>query len=341
MKKILFIQTAFLGDAILSVPIVDSLRNKYKKDANIVVLTTPQNKEVFTLNPSIDEIILYDKHGLENDIFSMIRKIKLLKKLSFDCVITNHPSARTALMSYFSGAKLRIAPSSVSLKYLYTNTVNVENYSHQIDKNLALLKILDFEGKDLVRKINLFYLKEDEKLINGVLEAFSVNDDDKKIIVINPLSAWYTKRWPKEYYKELATMLEQNGYLVLLIGTQKDINVGEYIKANKKNIVNLMGKTNLKELFAVISKSNLLISNDSAPVHIASAYNIPTIEIYGPTLPEFGFYPLSEKNAVFEVKDLKCRPCGSHGGNSCKKSHFECMMRITPQEVFKTAVEFL
>ncbi|HHS49256.1 MAG TPA: lipopolysaccharide heptosyltransferase II [Desulfurella acetivorans] len=332
-------QTAFLGDAILSVPIIDSLKNKYK-DSSITVLTTPQNKEVYTLNPNIDEIILYDKHGLENDVFSMIKKIKFLKGFGFDCVITNHPSARTALISYFSGAKLRIAPSSVSLKYLYTNTVNVENYSHQIDKNLALLKILDFEEKDLVRKINLFYLKEDEKLINGVLEAFSVNDN-KKIVVINPLSAWYTKRWPKEYYKELALMLEQNGYLVLLIGTQKDINVGEYIKSNKKNIVNLMGKTNLKELFAVISKANLLISNDSAPVHIASAYNIPTIEIYGPTLPEFGFYPLSEKNAIFEVKDLKCRPCGSHGGNSCKKSHFECMMRITPQEVFKTAVEFL
>lgn len=339
MNKILFIQTAFLGDAILSVPIVDSLKNKYKK-INITVLTTPQNKEVFTLNSSIDDIILYDKHGTENDVFSMIKKIKLLKSLNFDCVITNHPSARTALMSYFSGARLRIAPSYVSLKYLYTDTINVENYPHQIDKNLALLKLLDFEEKELIRKINLFFSKEDEKLINGVLEAFSINDN-KKIIVINPLSAWFTKRWPKEYFKELALMLEQNGYLVLLIGTQKDINIGNYIKSDKKNIVNLMGKTNLKELFAVISKSNLLISNDSAPVHIASAYNVPTIEIYGPTLPEFGFYPLSEKNAIFEIKGLKCRPCGPHGGNSCKKSHFDCMMRIKPQEVFKTAIEFL
>ncbi|OSS43024.1 ADP-heptose--lipooligosaccharide heptosyltransferase 2 [Desulfurella amilsii] len=341
MKKFLFIQTAFLGDAILSVPIIDSLKNKYK-DASITVLTTPQNKEVYTLNSNIGEIILYDKHGLENNVFSMIKKIKLLKGFGFDCVITNHPSARTALISYFSAAKLRIAPSSVSLRFLYTNTINVEVEScpHQIDKNLALLKLLDFEDRDFIRKINLFFLKEDEKLINGVLEACSVNDN-KKIVVINPLSAWSTKRWPKEYYKELALMLEQNGYLVLLIGTQKDINIGEYIKSNKKNIVNLMGQTNIKELFAVISKANLLISNDSAPVHIASAYNIPTIEIYGPTSPEFGFYPLSEKNAIFEIKDLDCRPCGSHGSNSCKKSHFECMMRIRPQEVFKTAIEFL
>lgn len=339
MKKILIIQTAFLGDAILSVPIADSIKNKYE-DANIFVLTTPQNKEVFTLNPNITDIILYDKHGLENNVFSMIKKVKFLKSIGFDCIITSHPSARTALISYFSAVKLRIAPSSVSLKFLYTDTTNVESYVHQIDKNLALLKLLDIEDRCLVRKINLFFIKEDEKLINGVLEAYSINRN-KKIVVINPLSAWPTKKWPKEYYKELAFMLEQSGHLVVLIGTQKDIDIGEYIKNNKKNIVNLMGQTTLKELFAVISKSDLLISNDSAPVHIASAYNIPTIEIYGPTLPEFGFSPLSEKNAIFEIKDLSCRPCGSHGSNSCKKSHFECMMHIKPQEVFKTAIEFL
>ncbi|MGC8791416.1 MAG: lipopolysaccharide heptosyltransferase II [Desulfurella sp.] len=339
MKRFLVIQTAFLGDAILSVPIADSIKNKHK-NAEVFVLTIPQNKDVYTLNPNIDKIILYDKHGLENDIFSMIKKIKLLKSIGFDCIVTPHPSARTAIISYFSRAGCRIAPSSVSLSFLYTNTISVESMPHQIDKNLALLKLLDFEEKDLIRKINLFFSKDDEKLINGVLEAYSINHT-KRIVVINPVSAWPTKRWPKEYYKELAFMLEQSGYLIVLVGTQKDINIGEYIKNNRKNIVNLMGQTTLKELFAVISKANLLISNDSAPVHIASAFNIPTIEIYGPTLPEFGFYSLSEKKAIFEIKDLDCRPCGTHGGNSCKKSHFDCMMRIIPQEVFKTAIEFL
>ncbi len=339
MNRFLVIQTAFLGDAILSVPIADSIKNKYK-NAEVFVLTLPQNKDVYTLNPNIDKIILYDKHGLENDIFSMVKKIKFLKNLNIDCIVTPHPSARTALISYFSKAKCRIAPSSVSLSFLYTSTISVESKPHQIDKNLELLKLLDFSDKDLIRKINLFFTKDDEKLINGVLEAYSV-DNTKKIVVINPVSAWPTKRWPKEYYKDLASMLEQNGFLVILIGTQKDINTGEFIKNNKKNIVNLMGQTNLKELFAVISKANLLISNDSSPVHIASAYNIPTIEIYGPTLPQFGFYSLSSKSAIFEIKDLDCRPCGTHGGNSCKKSHFQCMMRISPQEVFKVALEFL
>ncbi len=339
MKKFLVIQTAFLGDAILSVPIIDSLKNKFQDD-NIYVLTTPQNKDVYTLNPNVYEIILYDKHNLENDIFSMVKKIKFLKNIGFDCIVTPHPSARTALISYFSSAKVRIAPSSVSLSFLYSPTVNTSSYLHQIDKNLALLKPLGFSEKDLIRKINLFFTKEDEKLINGVLEAYSV-DHNKKIIVINPLSAWLTKRWPKEYYKELASMLAQSGHLVILVGTKKDIGIGEYIKNNKKNIVNLMGQTNLKELFAVIAKANLLISNDSAPVHIASAYDTPTIEIYGPTLPEFGFYSLSTKNKILEIKDLDCRPCGSHGSNACKKSHFDCMMRILPQEVFKAAIEFL
>ncbi len=302
MKKFLVIQTAFLGDAILTVPIIDSLKNKFQDD-NIYVLTTPQNKDVYTLNHNIYDIILYDKHNLENDIFSMIRKIKFLKSIGFDYIVTPHPSARTALISYLSSAKVRIAPSSVSLSFLYTHTVNVSSYQHQIDKNLALLKTLGFDEKDLIRKINLFFTKEDEKLINGVLEAYSV-DHNKKIIVINPLSAWLTKRWPKEYYKELASMLVQSGHLVILIGTKKDIGIGEYIKNNKKNVVNLMGQTNLKELFAVISKAHLLISNDSAPVHIASAYDVATIEIYGPTLPEFAISTL--KNVKFDaIYDLQ------------------------------------
>lgn len=337
--KYLIIQTAFLGDAILTVPIIDSLKNKLF-DSQIYVLTTPQNSDVFTLNPNIDKVILYDKHSSENDIFSMIKKIKLLKQENFDCIITNHPSARTALLAFFSGSKMRLAFSSASLRFLYTHTISTLNNMHQIDKNLSLLKGLGFTEMDFIRKINLYYTKEDEKLINSVLEAYSVSQS-KKIIVVNPLSAWPTKRWPKNYYRDLCAMLKQQDYLVLLIGTKKDYSIGEYIKNGKRNIVNLMGQTNLKELFATISRADMLISNDSAPVHIASSYNIPTVEIYGPTLPEFGFYPLSQKNIILEIKELDCRPCGLHGSNACKKSHFGCMMRITPEDVFKAVIELL
>ncbi len=337
VKRYLIIQTAFLGDAILTEPIVETIKAN-EKDAFIGVVVIPSNVEVFSLNPKIDVIIPYDKHGANNGLIGFKRILSTIREYNFNFVISPHMSFRSTLLAYFSGAKRRIGFREADISFLYTDRVKKPENVHEIDKNLRLLEPLEFN--ELIREIRLFWSENNKKFIESVFEANSVKSDDK-VVVVNPSSVWPTKRWPKEYYKKLVKMLADQGVRVVLIGAKKDIDISEFVKDNDERVVDLTGKTGIKDLFYLIAWSNLLISNDSAPIHIASAFNTPTIDIYGPTVPEFGFYPLSKKSKIIQIDELSCRPCGKHGSVTCKKQHFKCMRDIKPEIVYRSALELL
>ncbi len=336
-KRYLIIQTAFLGDTILTEPLVETIKEN-DKDAFVCVLVIPQNKDVFNLNPKVDNIITYDKHGKDNGLMGFLKITKKIRQFGFDVVISPHTSFRSSFIALFSKAKMRIGFNDADLSFVYTHNIRKNKDLHTRDKNLQLLEPLNFENE--IKDIKLYYSEENERFIEGMFEAYSV-DRNKKVIGISHSSVWPTKRWPKKYFGELANKLTDIGYTVILFGTQKDASRSEFIKRNNDKIINLTGKTNIKDMFCAISKLDLLISNDSAPVHIASAYNIPTIDIYGPTIPEFGFYPLSEKNKIMQVEGLSCRPCGKHGSVSCHKKHFKCMLDIKPDDVLDAVFEML
>ncbi|AEA33752.1 lipopolysaccharide heptosyltransferase II [Hippea maritima] len=336
-KRYLIVQTAFLGDAILTEPMIETIKIN-KPDSFIGIIVIPQNTEVFTLNPKIDLIIPYDKHGKDNGIIGFKKIVNSIKDYRFDYLISPHMSFRSSLLAFFSRIPKRIGFKEADASFLYTHRVKKPKGLHEIDKNLRLLEPLGF--KKLIRDIRLYWGEENKKFIEGIFEAYSISSEDK-VVVVNPSSVWPTKRWPKEYYKELVKMLADEGLRVVLIGTQKDIQISDFVKNSDSRIVDLTGKTRIKDLFYLIAWSNLLISNDSAPIHIASAFNTPTIDIYGPTVPEFGFYPLSERSKVIQIIDLPCRPCGKHGSISCAEKHFKCMIEIKPEEVFKAALELL
>ncbi len=336
-KRYLIIQTAFLGDTILTEPLIETIKEN-DKDSFICVLVIPQNRDVFILNRKVDNIITYDKHGKDNGFVGFIKIIKKIKQFNFDIVISPHTSFRSSLLALCSSAKIRIGFHEADISFVYTNRIHKDNKLHERDKNLQLLFPLGFDN--MVNNIRLYYSEENKRFIEGMLEAYSV-DRNKKIIGLSPSSVWPTKQWPKKYFKDVAGKLTESGYIVMLFGTQKDVQRAEFIKDGNKKIIDLTGKTNIRDMFYAVSRLNLLISNDSAPIHIASAYNIPTIDIYGPTVPEFGFYPLSDKNEIVEVKNLDCRPCGKHGSVSCHKKHFRCMLDITPEKVLNAAFKLL
>lgn len=337
-EKYLIIQTAFLGDVILTEPLIETIKLN-RPDAEVAVMVIPRNRDVFFANPSIDKIITYDKHGSSNGLFGLINIIKEVRKYNFDCVISPHMSFRTSLIVMFSGIERRIGFKESSLNIAYTDLVKKPEDVHNVYKNLSLLKPLNF--KKISDKIKLYYSKDSEEFFESIREAHNIGDEDNKIVGISPSSVWPTKRWPKERFFELAKKLTDNGLFVILFGTGKDSKITQYIKNDNSRIIDLAGKTNLSDLFCLISKISLLITNDSAPVHIASAYNTPTIDIFGPTSPSFGFSPLSEKSKIIEVSGLKCRPCNKHGSASCKYKHFKCMMDIDVEQVYKVALEML
>lgn len=336
-ESYLIIQTAFLGDVILMEPLIETIKLN-RPDAYIAVMVIPQNKDVFFGNPSVDKIITYDKHGSNNGLFGLINIIKEVRKYNFDYAISPHTSFRTSLFVLFSKIKRRIGFHEADLNIAYTDLVKKPKDVHEIYKNISLIQPLNF--KKINSKIKLYYTKDNENFFDGIKEAHGIKNEDK-VVGISPSSVWPTKRWPKEKFFDLAKKLADKGLFIVLFGTKKDSKITQYIQNGSSRIIDLAGKTNLKDLFCIISKINLLITNDSAPVHIASAYNTPTIDIFGPTSPLFGFAPLSEKNKILEVSGLKCRPCNKHGSVSCKYKHFKCMVDIDVDQVYEAASELL
>jgi heptosyltransferase-2 len=184
-------------------------------------------------------------------------------------------------------------------------------------------------------KIEIFPSEDARKKIGKIWDTHLLN---KKVVVIAPGSKWVTKRWPVDYYNSLIEKLTARPISIVLVGDEQDRKLA--IKP-VETVLNLMGRTTLLELAELLRRSDLLISNDSAPIHIASAFDIYILAIFGPTTRDLGFFPYSRNSTVIEHHDLSCRPCGLHGGNRCPKKHFRCMLEITPQRVYEEAISQL
>ena len=130
-------------------------------------------------------------------------------------------------------------------------------------------------------------------------------------------------------------LIQEEQIKVILIGSADDRKLAEYISSVMElKPINACGELSLLESAALISKARLVLSNDSAPTHMAVAMRTPVVTIFGSTVPEFGFYPYGEGNAIIQ-NQLYCRPCGIHGRNRCPEKHFRCMKEIPAAEVFE------
>jgi heptosyltransferase-2 len=184
-------------------------------------------------------------------------------------------------------------------------------------------------------KIEIFPSEDARKKIGKIWETRLPNS---KVVAIAPGSRWFTKRWPVQYYNDLIQKLTAQHISIVLIGDEQDRTLAI---EQAETVLNLIGRTTLLELAELLRRCDLLISNDSAPIHIASAFDTFILAIFGPTTRELGFFPWSRNSTVIENKGLACRPCGLHGGNRCPKKHFKCMLEITPQRVYEEAVKRL
>lgn len=332
--KILIIQTAFIGDLILTLPLIQTLK-KNIPDSTIDLLCIPYTKEVVKNNPYISNVIVFDKHKKKSikDIFYLANS---LKKEKYEYAFLPHRSIRSGLIAMLSNIENRIGFKKTLFDFLYTESVEYQSNIHEIDRNLSLIKFLKF--KEIYRIPELFPDDSDKFFVNDFLDN---NNITEKFVCIAPGSKWFTKRWPINYFIELIKMFNNENIKVILIGGKEDSDICNSITIEINNIINTSGIFSLLQTAELIKRSSLLISNDSAPIHIATSMNTPVIDIYGPTTPEIGFYPLSEKSISIEIKDLNCRPCKIHGGNKCPVRTFDCMKNILPEKIFRVAMEML
>ena len=326
-NKILVIQTAFPGDLILTTPLLAAVKNYYP-ESSLAVLVTPQTQELLGNNPHLNQIIVYDKKkGEVEEFLTVLRKLKAEK---LDLALVPHRSFRSALLAYLSCPK-RVGFDTSAGSFLFTNIIKYQNDKHEIERNLSLLNFTGLNPEAVWPEIHP--ASDDFSQTEVWLKQSGMNFDDE-IVCIAPGSVWATKRWLPEGFAQVADWLAMNGqHKVVLVGSNDDAELAEEISDRcSSRPVNACGKLSWLESAALISKSKAVLSNDSAPMHLAVAMKTPVVAIFGSTVPEFGFYPYGKRNQIVQ-KELYCRPCGIHGKKRCPEGHFRCMKEISADEV--------
>lgn len=338
-KKILLIQTAFPGDIVLTTPLINGLKKTFS-GSSLTVLTTPQGVELLKDMKMINSLLSYDKKGRDKGILNLFRLIRTIRKEKFDLCLSPHLSSRTALIIRGTSAGTRVGFSDASLSFFYNKKVLKDKGLHEAQRILSLLTPLEIDVEEIDKTPLLEISSEIVKRAETILNDVGISARDK-IVALAPGSVWGTKRWTAEGYAALVDrLMETVGIKVILIGSPAERETGNAIlQLAKKKPADLIGKTGLRELIAVVDRCSLLIGNDSAPGHIAAARSVPVVSIFGPTAPSFGYAPYG-KNVQIVESDIPCRPCHHHGPMECPKEHFRCMKDIRVEDVMR-AVDML
>jgi len=331
-ERILVFQTAFLGDVILTLPMIQLLHKNFPT-AKIDVVTTPIASELLLNHPAIASIIKYDKRKSQKGIAGILALSQQLRLQRYDCAVVPHRSFRTSLVVGLSGIKERIGFSTASGTIFYNHIVKYEKSKHEIERNLSLIGPLNI-AVDQKEFPSLYPSAADKSFVDKFLLSEEISDDTS-IVAIAPGSVWNTKRWLIERFSELSLSLANSGFEIFIIGGKEDAELGKTIvgTAKHKNIHDATGKLSLLQSAELIRRSRVLVTNDSAPLHIGVAMRTPVVAIFGATVPEFGFAPYEENDIVVETKNLSCRPCAIHGGNECPIGTFVCMKNIEVNDV--------
>ena len=330
--RILIIHIAFIGDIVLSTPLIKKIKDTYP-DSDITYVTTPSGEAILKNNPHLNNIIVYDKRGEHKGISGVWLLGKRLRYENFNMVITPHRYLRSSILSWLSRSPIRKGYDIASGSCLFTEKIKYDRTKHEIEK------LLSFVAPENKKRYEIeLYPGEKEKMKGDNLWKENLLED-KKVVVLAPGSKWFTKQWPVEYFNKLAESLKKlSNVRLIVVGGKDEIN----LPIEKENIIDMRGKTSLLELADILSRADVVVTNDSSPIHIASAFKKPRIfALFGPTIEKFGFFPWSLNSKVFQVDGLKCRPCGIHGGKSCPEKHFKCMRDILPEEVFNEIKEYL
>lgn len=333
--RILVIQTAFLGDVVLTTPLFRALRRIYP-EAHLEVLVTPEAAPLVEEDPNINGLISYGKKSGES--FSAI--IRNVKVRHFDLLVAPHRSHRTALLAFLSGIPRRIGFADAGFPWAYHRRVPRPLALHEVDRNLELLRGVGAQPEPEDRVLHVGYTGAEAAMVAEVLARAGVADGES-LAGLTPGSVWATKRWLPEGFGAVARGLAAKGLRPVLLGGPSDREVAAEVEALAGGAaVNAAGKTPLKALAAWMDRLSVLVTNDSSPVHVAAARGTPTVAVFGATTRDLGFAPFHERSRVLEV-DLACRPCGLHGGDRCPEGHFRCMGEVTPEAVLRACDELL
>lgn len=324
MSKILFIQTSFLGDVILSTALMEKWNQYYPNDS-LDVLIRKGNEAVFKNNPKINSLIIWDK--TKDKYKNLIQVLIKIRERKYDKVFNLQRFASTGMLTVLSGSKEKIGFDKNPLSLFYSvkvaHQISATQFIHETQRNQKLIEA--YTDSNAARP-KVYTVEENKTKIESLTK--------KPYLVIAPASVWFTKQYPKEKWISFLTGLHSNK-AVYFIGSKNDGRLcGQIIaevglKNSNLEMDNLCGELSIQESAELMKHAVMNYVNDSGPLHIASSVNAPVAAIFCSTVTEFGFGPLSDIQHIIQLNEkLYCRPCGLHGYKACPEKHFKCALQI-------------
>lgn len=322
VKKFLIIQTASIGDVILSTPLIEKIHHFFG-DARIDFLLKKGNEKLFAGHPFLTDVLIWDKR--DKKYRNLLDLVNYVRDQKYDYVINVQRFASSGFITALSGAKHTVGFTKNPFSLFFSKRIKhrIKADIHETDRNLKLIEHLTGEG---AFSMKLYPSQRDFAAVSQF--------KTRQYLCVAPASLWFTKQYPKDKWIEFID--EREDEQIYLIGGQEDKKLCNEIIEQSRNekCLNLAGKLSLLQTAALMKDAKMNFTNDSAPMHLASAMNANIAAVFCSTVPEFGFGPKSSGSHVVQTDvELKCKPCGLHGYNECPEGHFKCALTINKKQL--------
>lgn len=331
---LVIIQTAFPGDVILTAGLVRSARQAWP-GLPLAMVVRPDTVPIAEMMAPDLVVIPWDKRGADRGTAGMRRIAGRLAGDGWDSALLPHRSLRSATLARRARLPLRIGFDLGPQAWLHSHRVPYRRGVHEVERNYDLLRTLAAlkgEREPPFRLPSLDPAPEGAREAAQMFARLGSAEAPPPFAALAPGSVWDTKRWPERYWKTLAGALAEAGLQIAWIGGKEDeVRCARMAGAVGTGVVGA-GKLSWRGTAALLSRAHLLVSSDSAPVHLAGAVRCPVLALFGPTVPGFGFGPMGAGSRALGMR-LGCRPCRLHGGRTCPEGHFRCMKDLRPAYV--------
>ena len=325
-RKVLFIQTAFLGDVVLATSGLEAWHREHPEDEVHVLVRKPMDG-LFEGHPWLAKVWAWDKRPRVKGK-DWRRLIRGVRKERYDVVVNLHRHASSGILTALSMAPIRVGFSNNPLAWRFTHRIPHRwgDGTHETHRIAALLEGF-VKGEPCRPALH--------PLPQHIEEARQLGAEGK--VLIMPGSQWATKAWPEGQF---TLALDELNEPALLVGSPQEAPLCERLAEGRPHVSNVAGQLSLLGLVAAVGMAKVVVVNDSAPMHIASAMDTPTVALFVSTVPRFGFGPLATHQVILEAnEELTCRPCGMHGKRRCPEGHFRCGWQLPVADVLRAIAQ--
>lgn len=332
MTRILVVQTAFLGDVVLTTPLLRNL-HRTSSGVRVTVATHPVGVRLLEGLPFVDALVPFDKGGSDRGLRGLFRSARKLRRLGFDAAVAAQRSHRTAALVRAAGIRTRVGFDSAPGAWAYNRKVPWSGDRHAVHRYLALGEPLGARVARADPEPELHVRPEARQAVLAQLRSEGVGEGDR-VLGVAPGSVWATKRWTPEGYAAMLRGARERGLRAVMLGSAEERALCERVVSLARTPAPVLaGRTSIPELVALVARCSALVTNDSGPAHVATAVGTPVVAVFGPTHPRLGYAPASGPRRIVQNEGLECRPCHHHGPRRCPLGHFRCMLEIGPERV--------